>query len=618
MNKSMVVRFSLLSTLFILIGACAKISSPSGGSRDRRPPVVIKSIPEYGAKNFREKSISITFDEYVVLDNISEKFMVSPPMKKKPRIFIKGKRIVTEFEEDLKDSTTYTFNFQDAIKDLNEGNKIENYQFVLSTGSVVDSLSVTGNVYNAFNLEVPEKTLVLLYKELADSFVVRHLPDYISRVDQKGYFRINNIQAGIYRLYALKDADNSKNFNFPEEEFAFMNSSIEITPEKNFIPVVIDTALKKEVSKVRELSKTGASKTKDISKKDDNEVQDTIVLKGEYPLMLFEGRKKSHYLTSSDRAGKYQMIYTLSLPPDSLPFSFSIPESGENSYFIERNKEKDTIKIWLTDSTLYLQPQITTIVNYPFTDTLGILGFKEDTIMMRFRAPRPARGAKVKMPEFKFETNIRNNSLKPGQQIILTSALPFRKPDTTRIRFYQVSDSIRVRIPYSIVKDSLNSCRYFVNTDLLQGEKYLFIADSASFGNIYNEGSDSIGIKFSIRDPDSYSKLTLKIHNYEGSRIIQLLSSEEKLVYETSMKSDGEVVLPMLEPGSYRLKSIYDLNDDGKWTTGDFDTGRQPEPVSYYPDEIDLKVGWEIEQDWDIGEQFAKNEKLREKKTSKK
>jgi hypothetical protein len=222
------------------------------------------------------------------------------------------------------------------------------------------------------------------------------------------------------------------------------------------------------------------------------------------------------------------------------------------------------------------------------------------------------------MPEFKFETNIRNNSLKPGQQIILTSALPFRKPDTTRIRFYQVSDSIRVRIPYSIVKDSLNSCRYFVNTDLLQGEKYLFIADSASFGNIYNEGSDSIGIKFSIRDPDSYSKLTLKIHNYEGSRIIQLLSSEEKLVYETSMKSDGEVVLPMLEPGSYRLKSIYDLNDDGKWTTGDFDTGRQPEPVSYYPDEIDLKVGWEIEQDWDIGEQFAKNEKLREKKTSKK
>ena len=618
MNKSMIARFSLMSILLIFIGACAKVSSPSGGLRDRRSPVIIKSIPEYGAKNFRDKSISVTFDEYVALDNINEKFMVSPPMKKKPRVFIKGKSIVTEFEEELKDSTTYTFYFQDAIKDLNEGNKIENYQFVLSTGPVVDSLSVTGNVYNAFNLEVPEKTLVLLYKELADSFVVRHLPDYISRVDQKGYFRINNIQTGIYRLYALKDADNSKNFNFPEEEFAFMNSSIEITPEKNFIPVVIDTALKKEVSKVRELSKTEVNKVKDISKKDESKVQDTIVIKGEYPLMLFEGPKTIHYLTSSARTAKYQMIYTLSPPPDSLPFSFSIPDSGGNGYFIERNKEKDTIKIWLTDSTLYSKSQITTIVNYPFTDTLGVLGFKEDTILMRFMAPRPTRGAKVKKPVFKFETNIRNNSLKPGQQIILTSATPFRKPDTTRIRFYQESDSARVRIPYSIIKDSLNSCRCFVNSNLLQGKKYLFIADSASFGNIYNENSDSTGIKFSIREPDSYSKLTLNIHNYDGSRIIQLLSTTEKLVYETSMKSDGEIVISMLEPGIYRLKSIYDLNDDGKWTTGDFDTGRQPEPVSYYPGEIEMKAGWEVEQDWDIGKQYAKVEKLREKRSLKK
>ena len=216
----------------------------------RTPPVVLETIPEYGAKNFRGKSISITFDEYVALDNINDKFMVSPPMKKKPRVFIRGKSVIAEFEENLRDSTTYTFYFQDAIKDLNEGNVIEDYQFVLSTGSVIDSLSVTGNVYNAFNLEVPEKTMVLLYRELADSFVVKHLPDYISRVDLKGYFRINNVKTGTYRLYALKDGDNSKNYNLPEEEFAFMNSPVEITPEKNFIPVVKDTVpVKKEMPK---------------------------------------------------------------------------------------------------------------------------------------------------------------------------------------------------------------------------------------------------------------------------------------------------------------------------------------------------------------------------------
>jgi hypothetical protein len=75
------------------------------------------------------------------------------------------------------------------------------------------------------------------------------------------------------------------------------------------------------------------------------------------------------------------------------------------------------------------------------------------------------------------------------------------------------------------------------------------------------------------------------------------------------------VVFPLLDAGLYRLKVIYDLDGDGKWTTGDFDKGRQPEPVSYYPDEIDLKTGWEVDQDWDIREQLVKEEKLKTKKS---
>jgi hypothetical protein len=181
-----------LSTLIFLIGACAKISNPAGGPRDRTPPVVLETIPKNGAKNFKGKSVAITFDEYVTLNAITEKFMVSPPVKKKPKVFTRNKNVAVEFQESLRDSTTYTLYFQDAIRDLNEGNILEDYQFVFSTGPVIDSLSVTGNVYNAADLETPEKTMVLLYRELADSFVVRHLPDYISRVDQKGYFRINN------------------------------------------------------------------------------------------------------------------------------------------------------------------------------------------------------------------------------------------------------------------------------------------------------------------------------------------------------------------------------------------------------------------------------------------
>ncbi len=594
MNRRIFPGFFVLTTVISLIVACAKMNTPAGGKQDKRPPVVIKSIPANGAKNYHDNSLTITFDEFVVLDKINDKFMVSPPTKKKPRVFIKGKSVVAEFDEKLKDSTTYTFYFQDAIRDLNEGNVLENYQFVFSTGPVIDSLSVTGNVYNSFDLEAPEKTQVLLYRELADSAVVKHIPDYISRVDDNGYFRIDNVRAGKYRLYALKDVDNSKNYNLRTEEFAFMSSPIEVSPEKSFIPVVKDTTTVKKGLK------------KPIV---------PPAVKAEYQLFLFAAEKKEHYLLSSNRKLKYQMIYTLSLPPDTMKFEFSIPGAGEDKYLIERSRNNDTLKIWLTDSTLYSQPQLTTIVRFPFTDTVGMLGYKEDTIKMRFLTPRAPRGTKIKKPIFSVQSNIDGGFLKPGQKIILKSQIPFGVPDTSRIRIFEIVETSRKKVPYGLVKDSTDLCRYILNANLSQGKKYLYIADSASFSDVYNEYSDSTGIKFSVKDPESYSRLALVISNYQGDRIIQLLNNTEKTVREEHMKNDGTIVFPLLENGFYRIRAIYDLNGDGEWTAGDFDSGRQPEPVTYYPTELEVKTGWNYDQDWDIGVKNFKDSKLKKKKT---
>ena len=179
-------------------------------------------------------------------------------------------------------------------------------------------------------------------------------------------------------------------------------------------------------------------------------------------------------------------------------------------------------------------------------------------------------------------------------------------------------------MPFRLVKDSLSSTKYFLKTKLAQEKKYLFIADSASFGNIYDETSDSLGIRFSIKDPDSYCKLTLEIANYNGDMIIQLLDKSEKLIAENFMKKAGKTVFPLLDPGSYRVRVIYDLNGDHKWTTGDFKTHRQPEPVSYYPGpdskyspEIELKSGFELDQTWNVGLMNFKDPKIREKKKAK-
>jgi len=572
------------STLLILgllfVSGCAKMSSPSGGPRDTTPPVALKSFPENGTRNFTGKEIIITFDEYVTLENINEKFMVSPPMQERPQVVIRGKDVRVRYDEDLRENTTYTFNFLDAIRDLNEGNPIDNFQFVFSTGPVIDSLSVTGNVRNALSLDIPENTIVMLHRNPDDTAVLEGIPDYITRVEKNGNFRINNISAGTYSLYALKDLDNSKNFNLADEEFAFLDSVIQVSPETNYdLPGSISAS----------------------APRDSVARGDSTVSSGMYSMILFPSEKKNRYLTSSARPSQYRMSFTLSLPPDTMGFGFSIPGSDDDEYFVERSTAGDTINVWLTDTALYSQEAIRTLVTYPFTDSLGTGTYRTDTVTGRFVRPRQARGGTAARQAYRVSSPLSAGSLKPGQRIRFTSPTPLAVTDTSKLTIFEIVDDRKIRIPYSLIPDSLNSCITYMDIALRQGGNYIFSSDSAAFRSIYGEASDSTGGRFSVRTPEAYGQLAMNITNHTGQRIIQLLDRQEKIVKEVIMKEDGLIEFPLLEKGFYRLRTIYDLNGDGKWTTGDFKTGRQPEPVSYYGSEIEIKTNWQITQDWDLG-----------------
>jgi hypothetical protein len=596
------LRGLFLLLIILIIAACAKISAPTGGLRDKLPPVVVKSVPENKAKNFAGEKVVITFDEYVSLDNINEKFMVSPPMKKKPRVFMKGKSVIVEYEDVLRENTTYTFYFLDAIKDLNEGNILDNFQFVFSTGPVIDSLSVTGYLFNAVNLEVPEKTQVMLYSNLTDSAVIKDLPDYISRVDPSGYFRIDNVKEGEYRLYGIKDDDNSKNYNRSEEEFAFLDSAILVSAGGSYIPVVKDTITRKPV--------TAVSKTATPAKAP---VVVAAPLKSEYQMSLFSAKKTAHYLSASPRSTKNLMTYIFSLPPDTMKVELSIPDAGREKYFIQESRRGDTLKIWITDSSLYSQTLIPTILKYPFTDSLGVLGYKVDSIPMRFVTPRPTRGTKIVIPSLKVENNITGGAIKPGTRVVFRAESPFNQPDTSLIKFYERVDSVKIKVPYRFYIDSINPQKLVLDAKLIPKKKYLLIAESSAFSNILNEKSDSIGINFTVRDAESYNKLTLEIINCPCPAIVQLMSNSETILTKATIIKDGSVEFPLLDPGMYRIRVIYDLNGDGEWTTGDFMTGRQPEPVSYYTSEVEIKAGWDVTQKWDLKLKNFKEQKLRQK-----
>ena len=425
--------------------------------------------------------------------------------------------------------------------------------------------------------------MAMLYSDLSDSAFIKKIPDYISRVDENGYFRIDNIREGFYRIYALKDVDNSKNYNLPEEEIAFLDTVLNVNVTNNYLPLF------------------SGEQTVSIS----GEEADTIIPTGDHKLILFKPFIKNYYLTSSLRNEAYKLSYTLSVPPDTIGFSFSLPGADEDSYFIEKSRKKDTLVVWLKDSTIYSQPIINTVIRYPFSDTSGVVIQREDTVKLRYISPRAVRGKQTPAP-YRFTSSVSGGTVIPGKDIIFSSPTPFREPDTTKIRLFHLKDEGQINLPYIMKKDTLNSCRIYFNADMLPGEEYLFIAFNEAFGDIYGAKSDSTGIKIRVRENSSFGKLIVNVQNHVGKRIIQLLSSDETIAREVKMDEDGKAEFPLLNKGLYRMRIIYDLNGDGEWTTGDYSARRQPEPVSFMPREIEVMENWENELYWDVAPKNVK------------
>jgi hypothetical protein len=157
----------VIYTLFF--SSCARMGHPDGGWYDDDPPVVIGSSPEDKSTNVKAKKVSIFFNEYIKLEDASNKVIVSPPQLETPEIKAAGKKIIVELKDTLKENTTYTIDFGDAITDNNEGNPMGSYTYTFSTGEQIDTFEVSGYVLDASNLEPIKGIQVGLYSDLADS-----------------------------------------------------------------------------------------------------------------------------------------------------------------------------------------------------------------------------------------------------------------------------------------------------------------------------------------------------------------------------------------------------------------------------------------------------------------
>ncbi len=278
-NSIIILAFAAFCYLLSVIGSgCAQIAMPTGGPKDTIPPVLLNSNPPDRTVHFEGNKITFTFDEYVHLQDLQMNLLVSPVPKIIPNVTSKLKTVSIKIRDTLQPNTTYSFQFGNAIQDIDENNPIKNFTYVFSTGSYIDSLTFNGNVVVAETGKVDSTLIVLLYNKLDDSAVYKEKPRYIARLDSSGRFQFKYLAEGTYHLFALKDESGQKMYNNPSQLFAFADSAIHISKsvkpvelfayseEKNEKPVTnpVPANNKKNAEKVLKFTTTLSNNIQDL------------------------------------------------------------------------------------------------------------------------------------------------------------------------------------------------------------------------------------------------------------------------------------------------------------------------------------------------------------------
>ena len=258
MMKHRTIWILLLISFFFT--SCANIIPPSGGDRDSLPPVLVSAIPKDSAINVSPKLITLTFDEFVSLQDVNSNLIVSPTLKDNPIVDNKLKNVTIKFKDSLEANTTYSLNFGNAIKDVNEGNVIKNFRFVFSTGNTIDNFSYRGKVVLAEKGTVDSTLIVLLHNNNSDTAIYKNRPRYFTRINGKGIFEFNNLSGGYYTAYVLPN-DFSKKYDDSTKLFAFRTEPLLINSKTITDTFYVFEAFKRKTATTSTTSATTASKT---------------------------------------------------------------------------------------------------------------------------------------------------------------------------------------------------------------------------------------------------------------------------------------------------------------------------------------------------------------------
>lgn len=612
-------RLGIVLAAIVICYSCASIGRLEGGPVDEAPPRFLSSTPVPGALRSEKQKITIEFDEFLKLDKPGEKIVISPPQLQQPEIKSSGKKVIVTLADTLKENTTYTIDFGDAIQDNNEGNPLEAFTFTFSTGEVLDTMAVSGTLLNASNLEPIKGMMVGLHANLADSAFTTLPFERVGRTDSRGRFSIRGVAPGKYHIYGLQDADQNAYYSQPTEIIAFEDSLIIPTQEERLRQ---DTTWRDSLTIDTIIERTYT-----------HNLPDDVILRAFKEKVFTQRLARSERLTQR----KFSLFFTA--PADSLPLLQGLNFDEKDAFVIEQTTGlNDTIHYWIKDSLLYQQDTLAMSLTYLYTDSLKQLVPRTDTLKLVSKE-RP-KSEKELEKEQKEKEKEREKRRKRGEEekpetnflpmevyapsamdiydyITLTFEEPLASIDTAAIHLRQKVDTVWQELPFDLERDSLDLKVYNIYSDDWQpGESYAFEMDSMAVHGLYGLFTDKVKKEFKAKTPEEYGAIFFNVRGVQTPAFAELLDAQDKVV-RTVPVEEGRADFYFLNPGKYCARLIEDSNGNGVWDTGEYATKLQPEKVYYYWQVLELKANFDLTQDWDIHERTLDKQKPDELKKQK-
>jgi len=561
--------------VFFFLGSCARQTSPTGGPKDTIPPKLISSIPVKEQKNYKSQQLELSFDEWIVLNNPKDKIIIVPDVNKKYEVSAKKTKVILTFDEPLKDTTTYSINFREAIQDITEKNPAVNLKLAFSTGPYIDSLSISGTVYDPLKGKEYKDATIALYQ--SDTFnIFKHRPIYLTKSDEKGRYIIENLKPGVYHIYAIEDKNRNLFADSKNESYGYLVDSIALTSNRKNVSIPL----------VR-LDSRG--------------------------IKLTSGRPYNTYYNI--KVTKSLKSYTLKSPGEVIISAFG--EDLANVRVYNTFENKDSVQVHFTaldsvdnkiDTTLYVKfskrevkpdkfevkPQNFELIGDKgllrgkVTYTKPLLDIRFDSLYYRIDSTNVIH---FTMDDIKIDSA--NKSLTITKKIdkaLLIKPEPDKKavPNQKPLPPAPAPQQPKLAAPPTEEKPKAAK-KPPVENQLYMGK--------STFVSIEQDSSAAATQNLKPTKLEETGVIIVNIKTTETRYIVQLLDKSFNVIREE--KNNIKIQFEDLQPGEYMIRTILDRNGNGVWDPGNFFKHEEPEKLVYYRNEkqkpeINLKANWEI------------------------